>query len=223
MLDSLTSQTPLPTPLPAGEELGPLVGRRIRGYELVGLLGEGPAGAVYRARNDAGKLAAIKVFHRELSRPPIIVALTDLFTRLGDLDSPDIILVGDSGITPDGSFFYISPLVEGVDLETFVTKQRPTPERAIKLGLQICHALGEAHRAGIVHGGLKPKNVFVSADGRTVWVLDFGVSRIAGSLDQGASSWATRSYMAPEQARRSHRCVERCLRRRCAALLAAQR
>src|SRR6266516_6113852 len=64
-----TPRTPLPAPLHGGEEIGPLVGRRVGRYRVTGYLGEGPTGVVYRCDDPAGRPLALKALHRDLGNP----------------------------------------------------------------------------------------------------------------------------------------------------------
>ena len=80
-----TSETPLPHPIPASDELGPLVGRTFGGYEITSYIGEGPTGAVYRAEDLVGGRMAVKVMHRELSRKPAADQLWADLQKLGGL------------------------------------------------------------------------------------------------------------------------------------------
>src|SRR5258706_13316861 len=88
MSNSSTSETPLPRPLAAADELGPLVGRQFGGYEITSYIGEGPTGAVYRAEDLVGTRMAVKVMHRGLSRKDHAGKLWADLQKLGALDSP---------------------------------------------------------------------------------------------------------------------------------------
>jgi hypothetical protein len=90
----------------------------------------------------------------------------------------------------------------GSDLESALEESGAlAPRRAVEIVSQICAALASAHAAGVMHGGLKPRNVFVSpdgCDGVKVKVLDFGATRLAGGSDRGVIV-GNPFYMAPEQ------------------------
>src|SRR5438270_11634388 len=117
MSNSITSQTPLPHPIPASDELGPLVGRNFGGYEITSYIGEGPTGAVYRAEDLVGNEMAVKVMHRELSRKEAAEALWADLKKLSALKNPHLVPCYDAGFGDDGEFYYLLDELVGCDLE----------------------------------------------------------------------------------------------------------
>src|SRR3954467_12088002 len=103
----ITSQTPLPHPIPAEGELGPLVGKHFGGYEITSYIGEGPTGAVYRAEDLMGSRMAVKVMHQELSRKDAADALWSDLQKLSGLNSPNLSNVYDAGFGEDGQFYFV--------------------------------------------------------------------------------------------------------------------
>src|SRR5260370_23314563 len=97
-----TAQTPLPAPLPAGDELGPLVGRHFGGYEVVSFIGEGPTGSVYRAEDAVGSTLALKIMHRELSRQDSADQLWKDLKKLVGLGNPHFVHAYESGFGQEG-------------------------------------------------------------------------------------------------------------------------
>jgi serine/threonine protein kinase len=201
MSNSITSQTPLPHPLPASVDLGPLVGKNYGGYEITSYIGEGPTGAVYRAEDLVGGKMVIKVMHQELSRKDAADQLwADLqkLTALGERHLPNVC---DAGFGDDGEFFYVTDELIGCDLEAGLEESGAlSPRKALEIVRQVCAAVEAAHAAGVVHGGLKPRNIFLSPSNRdlVVKVLDFGAARLAGGIDKGVIV-GNPFYMAPEQ------------------------
>jgi len=200
-------------PLTPGWRLGP--------YEVLGKLGEGGMGEVYRARDT--KLArdvALKVL------PVLVAADSERLTRLhreaqllATLNHPHIAAIygfEDSGET----HALVMELVEGPTLaDRIAAGPLPAPE-ALSIARQIAEALEAAHEQGIVHRDLKPANIKVRPDG-TVKVLDFGLAKMHDTNVATTSSGAfavtmsptmsiaatqaglilgTAAYMAPEQA-----------------------
>lgn len=175
--------------------------REMGSYELVGELGRGGMGVVYRARHRMLKRdAAIKVIQPEGMGPDIAGALAR-FERealtTAALRSPHTIEVYDFGPTDDGAFFYVMELLDGFDLEALVRAHGALPpERAIHLLLQACSSLAEAHAVGLVHRDLKPANLFccqLGPERDVLKVMDFGLV-----TDPTSQARATHGEM-PEQ------------------------
>jgi serine/threonine-protein kinase len=185
MSNTITSQTPLPHPIPASDELGPLVGKNFGGYEITSYIGEGPTGAVYRAEDLVGSKMAVKVMHQELSRKDAADALWSDLQKLTLLKNPHLVGVYDAGFGDEGEFFYVMDELAGCDLEAGLEESGAlTPKKAHAIIRQICISLEAAHAAGVVHGGLKPRNVYLCPRDSelVVKVLDFGAARLAGAM-----------------------------------------
>jgi eukaryotic-like serine/threonine-protein kinase len=190
-----------------------LVGRRLRGYEILSLVGQGGMGVVYRARDTAlGREVALKLLPRELSADS---------ARLGRLDREARLLasVNHPGIATlhgfeeaDGQRFLVMELVPGLTLAERLRRGLLPMAEALAVGCQMADALEAAHERGVIHRDLKPANVKLTPDGR-VKLLDFGLAKAleeAGSeLGTQSADGATRegailgtpAYMSPEQAR----------------------
>ena len=186
--------------LPNGLRLGP--------YQVLGPLGEGGMGRVYRARDTRlDRPVAIKVSNERFSQ---------LFARearsVSALNHPNICTLYDVGSLPSGATYMVTELVEGETLRDWLkrSKQAADTARAIEIARQVLEALRAAHAAGIVHRDLKPANIMVRSDGY-VKVLDFGLAkRLIGSRPSREDT-ATLSaslpgqilgtivYMSPEQ------------------------
>ena len=188
--------------------------RELGSYHLIGPLGKGGMGEVWRARHRMlARDAAIK-----LIRPDTEQGVSrDLLLRFerearatAALRSPHTVEVYDCGTTDEGEFYYVMELLTGMDAETLVRRYGPVaPERAVHLLLQVCKSLEEAHARGLVHRDIKPANIFVCHQGLDydfVKVLDFGLVKSLGSAeDSGATKTGivagTPDSMAPEIAR----------------------
>jgi hypothetical protein len=194
------------TPPTARLSQGSIVGDR---YQIVDILSYGAMGIIYRARHRTlGIPLALKAMRAEL-------ASTDYYERFAEearnaalLKSDHVARVFDFGRLASGELYLVMELLEGEDLATLLSSCGALPaETVIRLALQACDALGEAHAAGIVHRDLKPENLFLarlpSGDTR-LKVLDFGVSkRISGPRRHATitGSVGSPSYMSPEQLR----------------------
>jgi eukaryotic-like serine/threonine-protein kinase len=195
--------------LPAGAQIGP--------YAIVGLLGEGGMGRVYRARDTRlGREVAIKVlpdaFVTDRPRLARFEREAKVLAALNDAHIAAIYGFEDAGGTPA----LVLELVEGPTLAERLARGPVPVDEAIRIAQQIAAALDAAHAAGVVHRDLKPANVKIRPDG-TVKVLDFGLAKTveAPGRDSDADELSTVTspatemgvvlgtapYMSPEQAR----------------------
>ena len=179
----------------------PLIAGR---FEVVGLIGVGGMGSVYRARDvTLDEMVALKVIGRDIAREP---GMLERFRREVKLarrvTHPNVARCFDIGQDGDDRFFTME-LVDGESLGArLMREQRLTASATVAIALDVCAGLGAAHRAGVVHRDLKPDNVLLARDGRVV-LTDFGIASARLPSD-GASRTVgiivgTPEYMAPEQ------------------------
>ena len=195
----------------------PLAARtRIGTFEILGLLGSGGMGEVYRARDaKLGRDVALKILPSAVAADPERLARFRREARLlASLNHPHI--GGIYGFEDEsGIHALVLELVEGETLADRIAAGPLAVKDALAIARQIAHALDAAHEAGIVHRDLKPANIKVRADG-TVKILDFGLAKAldadATPADAQASTMTsagsrsglilgTPAYMSPEQAR----------------------
>ena len=187
--------------------LGKIVDGR---YRVIEVIGRGGMGVVYRVEHlRMGKIAAMKVLHRDLASDPDVVQRFEReAAAISRLHHPHTVQVFDFG-NAQGNLYLIMELVRGLDMGRVVTRDGPMPwARAAPLFAQICGALQEAHELGIVHRDLKPENVLITrtTGGRDyAKVLDFGLAKldqrgIPDTTDKQAIV-GTPYFMAPEQIR----------------------
>jgi len=182
-------------------------------YELVRLIGQGGMGAVWEASHLRlpGKRVAVKVLLATIAAGSEAFSRfrreAEIATRLGHAN---IVEVFDFNVLPSGTPYLVLELLQGESLATRLRRGPIPPGEALALTRQIGAALAAAHRHGVVHRDLKPDNVYLcppTDEGATVprvKVLDFGISKIAGSSTvqtQEARVMGTPQYMAPEQAK----------------------
>ena len=178
----------------------------VEGYEILGPLGEGGMGTVWRAvqqatrREVALKLLRTGAFGSEKARLRFDREV-ELAARL---EHPHIARVYDSGIC-QGESYYAMELVAGVALDEYVAQHRLGQQQILALMETVCRAVQHAHQRGVIHRDLKPSNILVTPDGQP-HVLDFGLAKavLEGQADvsvtvQGEVA-GTPAYMAPEQA-----------------------
>ena len=192
-------------------------GTRIGTYEIVGPLGSGGMGEVYRAKDRRlGREVAVKVLPTDVASSPDRLARFEREARtVASLNHPNIVTlytVEDA----DGVRFLTMELVEGQTLSTFVSPGGVPLAQLLDLAIHMTDALVAAHEKGVIHRDLKPANVMVTRDGR-VKVLDFGlakmmrpdmpaierpgVTRTVDDLSVDGEVAGTVPYMAPEQLR----------------------
>ncbi|MEP0848410.1 MAG: serine/threonine protein kinase [Phycisphaerae bacterium] len=191
------------------------VGTRIGRYELLGALGEGAMGVVYRARQQQPRRdVALKVLRAGLGSPELLRRFELEAQLVARLAHPGIAQIYDAGAadTPFGKLPYFAmELVDGPPLSTFVEQRRLNVRRRLELLAAVCDAVQHAHQKGVIHRDLKPANILVvdaddtAASGARLRpedatrdaapapagqpkILDFGVARLA---DADAATIAT--------------------------------
>jgi serine/threonine protein kinase/formylglycine-generating enzyme required for sulfatase activity len=191
-----TSQDSTATPGSARE------GPAVAGYEILGVLGQGGFGVVYRGYdNDLRRVVAIKVPHRHLvAQPEDIEAYLGEARIVAGLDHPHIVPVHAAGRTDDGSCFVVSKFIEGCDLKKKIEEARPSFTESADMVAAVAEALHYAHRKGLVHRDIKPANILLDATGKP-YVADFGLALKDEDFGKGANFAGTPAYMSPEQAR----------------------
>jgi hypothetical protein len=166
-------------------------------YRIIGLLGRGGMGEVYRADDlRLGQPVALKLLPEQLRDDPARLAQFHNEVRTArQVSHPNVCRVYDIGET-DGLLYLSMEYVDGEDLSSSLRRIGRFPEdRAVEIARQLCAGLAAAHQRGIVHRDLKPANVMVDAEGR-VRVMDFGLAAVGTVEDIRAG---TPAYMAPEQ------------------------
>jgi serine/threonine-protein kinase len=195
-------------PVPPSSEVD--VGATLGSYELVGLLGAGAMGRVYRGRHVLlGREVAVKVLNPEfVARPDIVQRFFREARVVNDIDHEHIVEVTDFVEAP-GIAYLVMELLDGASLRALMKARgrRYLPlRRIVAIVSQVCEALAAAHEKGVVHRDLKPDNVFVVDRGGEdfVKVLDFGVAKLHDTVDKHETSagaiLGTPHYMSPEQA-----------------------
>jgi len=165
-------------------------------YRIVGRLGRGGMGEVYRADDlKLGQPVALKLLPESVDRDP--ARLTQLHTEVRmarQVSHPNVCRVYDVG-EYEGHTFLSMEYVDGEDLSSLLRRVgRFSQERAIELSRQICAGLGAAHDRGVIHRDLKPANIMLDGGGR-IRITDFGLAGAAGEAIRAG----TPAYMAPEQ------------------------
>jgi Protein kinase domain len=189
-------------------------GTKLDGYEVLGLLGSGGMGEVYRARDSVLKReVAIKVLRSFVSEDPDRLRRFEQEAQAAAaLNHPNILAVHRFG-TFEGAPYLVSELLVGDTLRQQLERGPLPVRKAIDYGVQIAHGLAAAHDKGIVHRDLKPENLLVTKEGR-VKILDSGLAKLVQSQPDRDGSEPTQThgtdpglimgtvgYMSPEQVR----------------------
>jgi serine/threonine protein kinase/tetratricopeptide (TPR) repeat protein len=180
-------------------------------YTIERLVGAGGMGSVYLARQHAmDRPVALKILHPRLGEDRSAAQRFNVEVRAtARLRSPHTITVHDFGQTERGSLYLTMEYLEGTTLASLIDHSGALePARAVRIALQICQSLAEAHDKGIIHRDLKPENIYlVERDGAGdfVKVLDFGIAKVlgpdgGGKLTKSGVVYGTPLYMSPEQA-----------------------
>src|ERR1700723_1135370 len=196
--------------LAAGKRLGP--------YEIIGPLGAGGMGEVYRAKDTRlDRTVAIKVLPTHLSADPEAKQRFDREARsISSLAHPNICHLYDVG-HQDGTDFLVMEFLEGETLAARIQKGPLPTEQVLKVGTEICEGLEKAHKGGVVHRDLKPANIMLTKSGAKL--MDFGLAKSTVAvavpnssmtsplgtpvsnqpLTQAGAIVGTFQYMSPEQ------------------------
>ncbi len=171
-------------------------------YLVLGLVGTGGMGTVYRAHDvELGEVVALKFLRKELTASPEMLDRFRQEVRLARrVTHRNVARTFDIG-EHDGQKFLSMEYVDGESLSRLLAREGALPPaRAAEIAVALCEALAAAHAAGVVHRDLKPDNVLIEASGRVV-VTDFGVARAAFDAPSGLTQGplGTPAYMAPEQ------------------------
>jgi tRNA A-37 threonylcarbamoyl transferase component Bud32/Flp pilus assembly protein TadD len=185
-------------------------------YEILGSLGEGGMGAVYKARDlEVNRVVAIKIIRAELASDPLILErFKQELVLARQVTHRNVVRIYDLGVA-SGMRFISMEYIEGRELSDVIRQRgKCQPKDAAEIMLQVCRGLEAAHAQGVIHRDLKPQNVMVDASGRAA-VMDFGIAHSGipsdgdknetaaiseGGLTHVGALLGTPRYMSPEQA-----------------------
>ncbi|HEX8176968.1 MAG TPA: protein kinase [Pyrinomonadaceae bacterium] len=186
------------------------VGQTLDGqYEIEAFIAEGGMGAVFRARHTLlGDRVAIKLLPPEMRHN---AEWLRRFQREGQaarrFRHPNAVIVHDLRTSSEGEVYLVMEYVEGQTLDQYARSRggRLSLTESLPIIEQVASVLDAAHSTGVVHRDLKPSNIMITADGRSVKLLDLGIARInspagdATALTRSGQFLGTPYYMAPEQ------------------------
>jgi eukaryotic-like serine/threonine-protein kinase len=181
-------------------------------YTLIGVLGEGGFGSVWRAEQakPMRREVALKIIKPGMDTREVITRFEAERQALAVLDHPNVAKVFDAGVTPTGRPYFVMELVNGSPLTSYCHAHQMTLAERLALFVEICRAVQHAHQKGIIHRDLKPSNLLVTlVNGKPVpKVIDFGIAKATGESRLTENTLVTRmdrlmgtpAYMSPEQA-----------------------
>ncbi len=178
-----------------------MIGRTIGKYRIVGQLGRGGAGIVYKAVDETlGRDVAVKTLNPDLANTEVMSRFRAEATILAKLNHPQIATIFEL-FRSEGDLLMVMEFVRGETLDKVSERLGAiAPDRAAYLIDLILSALEHAHRAGVVHRDIKPANVMVTDEGG-IKIMDFGIARVLGAEQKTIDFrlMGTPAYMSPEQ------------------------
>jgi non-specific serine/threonine protein kinase/serine/threonine-protein kinase len=179
-------------------------------YRILGRLGQGSMGTVYRAAQtgSVGREVAVKVIRRGIESDEVVSRFTAERQVLARLKHRNIAQLYDSGTTPDGRAYIVMELVRGPTITSYCDLHSLSVPQRLRLFGKVLDGIHHAHERGIVHRDLKPANILVVEQGGepVPKIIDFGISKQMheGPADvfmtQAGQMLGTPVYMSPEQA-----------------------
>ena len=171
-------------------------------YAIIGELGKGAMGVVYRATDPTiGRTVALKTMRLDvhgLDAEEMLARFRNEARLAGVLNHPNIVTIYDAGET-DGLFYIAMEYIEGETLHHLLQQRRVLPvEQVIDLATQVCAGLDEAAAHQVVHRDVKPANIMIVPDG-SVKIMDFGIAKSGGGMTSTNQVLGTPNYMSPEQ------------------------
>jgi serine/threonine-protein kinase len=188
----------------------PFVGKVIDNrYEIQARVGEGGMGVVYKARQiSIDRIIALKMLNAQMAADPTWVQrFYNEAKACSRLQHPNTIRMFDFGQTTDNRLFMTMEFLDGMSLRDALGKGPLAPQRVVKILIQCCASLAEAHSIGIIHRDIKPDNVFLlnmAGSPDFVKLLDFSVAKLLEGdrmKTQAGVVFGTPQYMSPEQGR----------------------
>ena len=177
---------------------------RLGRYEILGELGRGAMGVVYRARDPIiDRIVALKTIDLALTGAALASFEERFFQEArsaGRLNHPNIVTIYDAG-KADGVAYIAMEFLEGTSLREILDEQPPLPiPRILEITGQVARGLAYAHEHGVVHRDIKPANVIVLRNRRPK-LTDFGIARLGEAEGIGSERAGSPKYMSPEQIR----------------------
>jgi serine/threonine protein kinase len=196
--------------LPPVSDLAATFPDRIGPYCILGVLGQGGMGVVYRAEQTEPiqREVAIKLISQGLDRRSVLARFEAERQTLAIMEHPGIARVLDAGEDEEGRPYFVMELVRGIPITEFCLVRSLSLKDRLRLFRKVCLAVQHAHQKGIIHRDIKPSNILVTTlEGEPApKIIDFGIAKAmgetiaVGTLTQDGQMVGTIEYMSPEQA-----------------------
>ena len=168
-------------------------------YEVLESLGTGATSRVDKARDTViGRTVALKTLLRGFGSRDLQQQFLREAQIIGGLSHPNIVALFDVGTSSEGAPYFVMEYVEGKTLESFFDAGPLPIARAAVWAGDLATALGQAHRASVIHGDVKPANILVTLD-QQVKLGDFGIARLSTQVSGSGNLMGTPAYLSPEQ------------------------
>jgi predicted Ser/Thr protein kinase len=171
-------------------------------YEIIGELGRGAMGVVYRAIDPTiGRTVALKTTRLDLDaieRDELLRRFRNEAHAAGQMNHPNIVTIHDAGEC-DGLFYIAMEYLEGETLQSLMAETHRIPtEQIVEIARQVATGLDYAHAMSVVHRDIKPANIMITSQ-KLAKIMDFGISKSVGTLTRTGQVFGTPYYMSPEQ------------------------
>jgi serine/threonine protein kinase len=174
-------------------------------YEILGILGQGGMGAVYKGRQKSlDRIVAIKILPPEAGEDDMqfVERFKNEARTMAKMNHASIVHVYDFGETTDGQLYIVMEFIDGTDVAKMIQSQGKLPEDyALSITAHVCDALQYAHEHGVVHRDIKPANVLINMEGQ-VKVADFGLAKATDPSQMGLTktnmAMGTPDFVSPE-------------------------
>ena len=167
-------------------------------YEIVGELGRGAMGVVYRAIDPTiGRTVALKTTRLDvdaIERDELLRRFRNEAHAAGQMNHPNIVTIHDAGEC-DGLFYIAMECLEGETLQYLMAQSHPLPsEQIVEIAKQVATGLEYAHSMDVVHRDIKPANIMITPQ-KLAKIKDFGISKSVGTLTRTGQVFGTPYYM----------------------------
>ena len=177
--------------------------QKIGRYQILGELGKGAMGLVYKAADpNIGRIVALKTMRLDVhgaEHDLMVQRFQNEARAAGVLNHSNIVTIYDAG-EADGVFYIAMEYIEGRTLASILLEHRTLDAASVvEIGSQVCAGLQYAHFRNVVHRDIKPANIMIASKNGCAKIMDFGIAKAGGNLTHTGEVVGTPHYMSPEQ------------------------